>query len=329
MTEASILTTAKAQRAEALEAVAQKVADSAARLPQIEEGTPEQIRAFRKERGNPFAPAARKMRAVEDIMVPIGRGEVRVRHYIPKTIADEAAAANAPCCLFFHGGGYVLGDVDEYDTVTQHIAANSGCHVLSVDYELAPANKIKQIHRDGFDVYRWVLKNHASLDIDPERLAVAGDSAGGNLTVAVTQACKAHGIAAPKFQVLIYPSVDLGMGFASVNEFADGYFLTKAGMSWFRGHYLESPQQAADAGLAFLSHDLTDLPPALVITAGFDPLRDEGQAYVDRLEESGVEVEHVCYPDQIHAFISFAGGIKAGDDALQRIGAALKQALSS
>jgi acetyl esterase/lipase len=107
MTEESILTAAKAERAEALEAVAQKVADSAARLPQIEEGTPEQIRAFRKERGNPFAPAARKMRAVEDIMVPIGRGEVRVRHYIPETIADEAATGNAPCCLFFHGGGYV------------------------------------------------------------------------------------------------------------------------------------------------------------------------------------------------------------------------------
>jgi acetyl esterase len=325
MPEKSIPTASRAERTEVLEAMAQKVADSAARLPQIEEGSPEQIRAFRKERGNPFAPAAREMGAVADIMVPIERGEVKVRHYIP----DNAAVADAPCCLFFHGGGYVIGDIDEYDTVAQHIAANSGCHVLSVDYELAPANKIKQIHRDGFDVYRWVLENHASLGVDPERLAVAGDSAGGNLTVAVTLACKAKGIAAPKFQVLLYPSVDPNMGFASVDEFATGHLLTKAGMNWFRGHYLESPQQAADADLAFLCHDLTDLPPALVITAGFDPLRDEGQAYVDRLQESGVEVEHVCYPDQIHAFVSFAGGIKAGDDALQRIGAALRQALNS
>lgn len=328
MTEESIATTSRAERAAALDAMAQKVADSAARLPPIEEGTPEQIRALRKERGNPFAPAPREMRAIADIMVPIERGEVKVRHYIPHTIPNNAAAADAPCCLFFHGGGYVLGDVDEYDTVAQHIAANSGCHVLSVDYELAPANKIKQIHRDGFDVYRWVVENHASLGVDPERLAVAGDSAGGNLTVAVTLACKANGTAAPKFQVLIYPSVDPAMGFASVDEFAAGYFLTKAGMNWFRGHYLESAQQAAAADLAFLSHDLTDLPPALVITAGFDPLRDEGQAYADRLQESGVAVEHVCYPDQIHAFVSFAGGIKAGDDALRRIGAALKQALN-
>lgn len=324
MTAEPVPTTSRAERAESLEAIAQKVADSAARLPPIEEGSPEQIRAFRKERGNPFAPSAREMRAVEDILVPIGRGEVKVRHYIP----EGAAAADAPCCIFFHGGGYVIGDVDEYDTVTRHIAANSGCHVLSVDYELAPANKIKQIHRDGFDVYRWVLENHASLGVDPERLAVSGDSAGGNLTVAVTLACKANGIAAPKFQVLIYPSVDPGMGFPSIDEFATGYFLTKAGMNWFRGHYLESPQQAADADLAFLNHDLADLPPALVITAGFDPLRDEGQAYVDRLQQSGVEVEHVCYPDQIHAFISFAGGIKAGNDALLRIGAALKRALN-
>nr|AKJ87256.1 hypothetical protein [uncultured organism] len=324
MTEESILTTSRAERTEVLEAIAQKVADSAARLPPIEEGSPEQIRAFRKERGNPFAPDPREMRAVKDIMVPISRGEVRVRHYIPL----NAATSEAPCCIFFHGGGYVIGDVDEYDTVTQHIAANSGCHVLSVDYELAPANKIKQIHQDGFDVYRWALENHASLGIDPGRLAVAGDSAGGNLTVAVTLACKAHGVAVPKFQVLIYPSVDPSMGFPSVDEFAQGYFLTKAGMNWFRDHYLATPQQAADADLAFLSHDLTNLPPALVITAGFDPLRDEGQAYVDRLQESGVEVEHVCYPDQIHAFVSFAGGIKAGDDALRRIGAALSRVLS-
>ena len=321
--EVSIPVTGRAERTDQLEEMAQKVADSAARLPPIEEGTPEEIRAFRKERGNPFAPVARAMRAIEDFMVPISRGEVKVRHYIP----EDAAAADAPCCIYFHGGGFVLGDVDEYDTLTQHIAANSGCHVLSVDYELAPANKLKQIHQDGFDVYCWVLHHAAKLGIDPTRLAIAGDSAGGNLTVAVTLACKAQGIKLPKFQVLIYPSVDPSMSFASVDEFAEGYFLTKAGMNWFRGHYLESPEQAGDTDLAFLNHDLTGLPAALVITAGFDPLRDEGQAYVDRLLESGVKVEHVCYPDQIHAFVSFAGGIKAGDDALRRIGAALHREL--
>ena len=117
------------------------------------------------------------------------------------------------------------------------------------------------------------------------------------------------------------------MEFQSVEEFAEGHFLTKAGMSWFRGHYLESPGQALDPELRFLSQDLVGLAPAMVITAGFDPLRDEGQAYADKLEESGVRVEHICYTDQIHAFLSFAGGIRAGDDALRRIGNALRKEL--
>ena len=319
--ESVVLTTSRAERTEALEEMAQKVADSAARLPQIHEGTPEGVRALRKERGNPFAPMPREMASITDLQVPLGRGEVRVRHYIPQNAPSDAA----PCCLFFHGGGYVLGDVDEYDTVTQHIAANSGCHVFSVDYELAPDNKIKQIHRDGFEVYQWLLNQGESLGIDTTRLAVAGDSAGGNLSIAVTLLAKAEGVTQPAFQVLIYPSVDPGMRFPSIDEFASGYLLTKAGMNWFRGHYLESQEMEVPDELNFLTYDLGGLPPALVITAGFDPLRDEGQAFVDRLQEFEIAVEHVCYPDQIHAFVSFAGGIKAGDDALKRIGAALVQ----
>ena len=314
----------RAKSAARLEAIAQKVANSAARLPQIEEGTPEQIRAWRKERGNPFAPLPRVMRKTEDLVVPISRGSVKVRHYVP----ENAQQARAACCIYFHGGGYVLGDVDEYDTLTQHLAANSGCHVMSVDYELAPASKVKQIHQDALDVYCWLRDHGTQLEIDPSRIALVGDSAGGNLTAAVTLACKRENIPQPRFQVLIYPSVDTAMGFQSVEEFAEGYFLTKAGMNWFRSHYLETPDQALDHELRFLNHDLVGLAPALVITAGFDPLRDEGQAYADKLEESGVRVEHICYTDQIHAFLSFAGGIKAGDDALRLIGDALRRELA-
>ncbi|HBW82398.1 MAG TPA: alpha/beta hydrolase [Gammaproteobacteria bacterium] len=314
----------RAKSASALEEFAQKVADSAARLPQIEEGTPEQIRAWRKERGNPFAPLPKVMRKTEDLFFPLSRGRVKVRHYIPENAKHDRAA----CCIYFHGGGFVLGDVDEYDTLTQHLAANSGCHVMSVDYELAPASKIKQIHQDGLEVYQWVREHGTELGIDPHRVALAGDSAGGNLTVAVTLACKKANIPQPRFQVLIYPSVNPAVEFQSVKEFAEGYFLTKAGMDWFRSHYLESPDQALEYELSFLRQDLAGLAPALVITAGFDPLRDEGQAYADKLKESGVRVEHVCYTDQIHAFLSFAGGIKAGDDALRRIGAALQQELA-
>ena len=314
----------RAESASSLEEFAQKIADSAARLPQIEDGTPEQIRTWRKERGNPFAPSPRVMHKTQDLMVPLSRGQVKVRHYIP----ENAAMANAACCIYFHGGGFVLGDVDEYDTLTQHLAANSGCHVLSVDYELAPASKVKQIHQDGLEVYCWAREHGADLGIDPNRIALAGDSAGGNLTAAVTLACKREGVPQPRFQVLIYPSVDPAMKFHSVEEFAEGYFLTKAGMRWFREHYLESPDQALDSELRLLSQDLVDLAPAMVITAGFDPLRDEGQAYADKLKESDVRVEHICYTDQIHAFLSFAGGIRAGDDALRRIGTALRSELA-
>lgn len=311
-----------AAQAESLEAVAAKVADSAARLPQIEDGTPEQARAFRAERGNPFAPAPCELHSTRDLVIPISRGSVNARCYVP-----TPESVGGPCFVFYHGGGYVLSSVEDYDTVTQRIAKYSGCTVFSIDYELAPDNKVKSIHQDGFDAYRWIVENGEELGIDSTRVAIGGDSAGGNLTVAITMACKKHGFAMPKFQVLIYPSVDPTMSFPSIELFATNHFLTKGGMNWFRGHYLESAEQANDPDLQFLQQDLTGLAPALLITAGFDPLRDEGQAYFDRLQEFGVPVEHICYTDQIHAFISFAGGIAAGEDALRRIGEKLKQSL--
>ena len=305
--------------------MAAKVALSATRLPQIEDGTPEQARAFRAERGNPFAPDAVKLAEIEDLQIPLSRGSVKVRSYLPEGLEPN----NLPCLVFYHGGGYVLSDVDSYDTVTQRLALYGQCKVLSVDYELAPANKILSIYQDGFEVYRWVREHAEELNIDPQRIAIGGDSAGGNLTIAVTHACKLADYPQAAMQVLLYPSVDLTMGYPSIEEFAEGYFLTKKGMLWFRNHYLESPEQAGDSELAFLHKDLSGLPPAYVITAGFDPLRDEGQAYVDRLAEFAVPVKHECYEDMIHAFISFAGGIEAGEHALQRIGEELGSAFRS
>lgn len=304
--------------------MAEKVAVSASRLPQIEEGTPEQVRAMRAERGNPFAPQAVTLAKIEDFEIPLSRGSVRVRSYLPEGLQAD----NLPCLIFYHGGGYVLSTVEDYDTVAQRLALYGHCKVLSVDYELAPANKILSIYQDGFEVYQWVREHASELSIDPDRIALGGDSAGGNLTVAITHACKQKHFPQAAFQVLLYPSVDLTMGFPSIEEFATGYFLTKKGMIWFRSHYLESPDQAQDSGLAFLEKDLSGLPPAYVITAGFDPLRDEGQAYVDRLAEFGIPVKHDCYTDMIHAFISFAGGIEAGEHALQRTGEELRNALT-
>ena len=313
----------RAERSDELETMAAKVANSAARLPQIEDGTPEQARAFRAERGNPFAPPPVDLAAISDIEIPTSRGTVPARCYQP----EGYQADKDGCLVFFHGGGYVLSSVEDYDTVTQRIAAFSGCKVISIDYELAPDNKIKSIHRDGFEVYQWIRGNAVALDINAERIVVGGDSAGGNLTIAVTLACKRECYPMPQLQVLIYPSVDPTMSFPSVEEFASGYFLTKGVMSWFRSHYLEYPEQARDPDLQFLEQDLVGLPQAYVITAGFDPLRDEGQAYVDRLAAHGVSVHHDCYTDMIHAFISYAGGIEAGEHAIRRIGEVLNRTL--
>ena len=148
--------------AEKINEIAKKVADSSARLPQIEDGTPEQARAFREERGNPFAPKPCELDSIEDVLIPIRSGEVLIRIYKP--LGWEGGLR--PGFVFYHGGGFVLGDVNQYDTITQHIAAKSKCIVISVDYKLAPENKIKSIHRDGFDAYVWVWENAKRLGID-------------------------------------------------------------------------------------------------------------------------------------------------------------------
>ena len=226
----------------------------------------------------------------------------------------------APALLFFHGGGHVLGTLDGYDTFAQQLARLGNCVVLSVEYRLAPETKSTGIYQDGFDVYTWLLNSGEELGIDTGRIAIGGDSAGGNISIAVMLKCKQHKIAQPCYQVQIYPGIDYQMGYPSIEEFAEGYFLTKADKQWFRSQFLESEERASDPTVSSLLADLTGLPPGLVITAGFDPLRDEGEAFAKRLSDHGVEVEHVCYTDMIHAFVSFAGGIPAGMTALEKIG---------
>jgi len=315
----------RAERSEALHPMAQKVADAAARLKKLEDSTVEEARALREERGNPFAPSPCELANICDREISTRAGPLLVRLYKP--IGSDVALQ--PGLVFYHGGGFVLGNVEQYDTVAQQLAFHSGCVVVSVEYRLAPDRKINGIHEDGFDAYQWIYNNATELGIDQTRIAVGGDSAGGNLTVAVVLACKRNQFPMPSMQLLIYPSIDLAMSFPTVQEFADGYFLTRSGMNWFRSHYLESPEQAHEPQLAYLKNDLSGLAPAYVLTAGFDPLRDEGQAFADRLAEFDVAVEHVCYTDMIHGFVSFAGGIPAGMQALEQMSRVLKKELGS
>lgn len=315
------LISSKAQRADALHPMAAKVARASARQKPLCECTAEEARAMRETLGNPFAPAACEMESISDHWLPSTAGQLRVRRYQPKSLSSGLQ----PALLYFHGGGHVLGTLDGYDTVAQQLARLGNCIVLSVEYRLAPETKSAGIYQDGFDAYSWLLDSGAELAIDPSRIAIGGDSAGGNIAIAVMLQCKRQEIRQPCFQVQIYPGIDYQMGYPSIEEFAEGYFLTKADKQWFRSQFLESEERASDPMVSSLLADLAGLPAALVITAGFDPLRDEGEAFAKRLSEQGVEVEHLCYIDMIHAFVSFAGGIPAGMTALEKIGSELRR----
>lgn len=312
-----------AQRAIELDPMAGKVARGAAKLKPMSESTPEEARALRESIGNPFAPPAAEIAGTKDHIAKLPSGEIKIRQYIPK----QNAAASQPALVFYHGGGFVLSNVEQYDTLVQQLCQHSGCTVFSVDYTLAPTNKLKAIHRQGFEAYRWIREGAETLGIDPERIAMGGDSAGGNLTIAVVLECKRQLYPLPAFQLLMYPSADPSMSYPSINEFAEGYFLTKSNMHWFRDHYL-GDEESGDSALDFVKADLSGLPPAYVMTAGFDPLRDEGKAFAEQLAQQGVPVEHVCYTDMIHGFLSFAGGIEAGMECLEDMGRRTKQALA-
>ena len=314
-----------AKRADELHPMAAKVARASARQKPLCECTAEEARAMRESLGNPFAPPSCEMKSIKDHWLPSSGGELRVRRYHPKSLSADLQ----PALLFFHGGGHVLGTLNGYDTFAQQLARLGNCVVLSVEYRLAPETKSKGIYQDGFDVYSWLLKSGEELGVDSQRLAIGGDSAGGNISIAVMLQCKLHRVAQPYYQVQIYPGIDYQLGFPSIEEFAEGYFLTKADKQWFRSQFLESEDRASDPMVSSLLADLSGLPPALVITAGFDPLRDEGEAFAKRLSEYSVEVEHVCYTDMIHAFVSFAGGIPAGMTALEKIGEELQRVFSS
>jgi len=313
----------KATRAAEPHPAALKVARAAEKLTPLKDCTPAEARQMRTERGNPYAPAACDLAAIEPLQIDIGTAVLAATLYKPQSQSDGPQ----PVLLYFHGGGYVLGDIDGYDTLTQQLAALSGCHVIAVDYRRAPEVKSVTIFAEAFATLQWVHRHSATLGIDPQRIAIGGDSAGGNLTIAVALSCKEQGFPQPALQLLIYPATDYTMSYPSIEEFATGYLLTKDNMCWFREHFLEHPDRATDPLVSPLRADLEGLAPAFVLTAGFDPLRDEGYAFAQRLQEQGVPVEHVCYRDMIHAFISFAGGIPAGMTALTELGTVLRRAL--
>lgn len=239
---------------------------------------------------------------VENLTLPGPAGLIPARHYRPK-----AATGDLPLLVFYHGGGFVIGDLDTHDELCRLICRDGEVGVLSVDYRLAPEHKAPAAADDAYAAYRWASEHAADLRADPARIAVGGDSAGGNLSAVVCQRARNAGGPAPALQLLIYPAVDLCSDTRSKTLFAEGYFLTKRDMDWFMEQYLAGAavdSQDPDAS-PLLADDLSGLPPALVLVGGFDPLRDEGIAYAEAMRAAGVEVDLRVEATLVHAFANF------------------------
>ena len=267
---------------------------------------------------------AEPVASIQNLSIPGPNGEIPIRIYTPN------APAPRPAMVYFHGGGWVVCGLDTHDVVCTAIANRAGAVVVAVDYRLSPEHKFPVAVMDCYAATVWVFENAARLGIDAKRISVGGDSAGGNLgAVMCLRSRDEHGLAIA-LQVLIYPVTDLStFETPSYREFAEDHYLTKAEMEWFRGHYLARAEDGRNPHASpLLALDLHGLPAALVITAECDPLRDEGEAYAERLEQAGVTVTCSRYEGMIHPFFSLSGAIPRALDAIQEVADAVRSAES-
>jgi len=260
---------------------------------------------------------------VQALSVDGAAGPLAARLYAPEGEGPHGVL------LFLHGGGWVAGSLDSHDATCRALTNAAGCLVLSLDYRLAPEHKFPAAPQDGMAALRWLAAHAAELGGDARRLAIGGDSAGGNLAAAVALMARDQGGPSLRLQLLVYPVTDHACDTPSYRDFGTGHLLTAEGMDWHWKHYLPNAAAGADPLASPLrAGDLRGLPPALVITAGFDPLRDEGEAYAHRLREAGVPTELVRYDGMVHAFFSLGHVMDDGRAAVQRAGEALRRALA-
>jgi len=302
-----------------LDPQAQAILAQMAAAPPIHTLTPTQAREMMKAMfvSGPEEPVAH----VENRGIPGPQGDIPIRIYTP------TGQSPFPILVFFHGGGWVLGDLDTCDAFCRSLANQVGCVVVSVDYRLAPEHPFPAAPEDCYAATRWMADHAAELNGDASRIAVGGDSAGGNLAAIIPQMARDRGGPPLVFQLLIYPATDLRMNTPSITENGEGYGLTRQDIIWFLNHYVKSEEEKTNPlASPFLTSDLSGLPPALVITAEFDPLRDEGEAYAKRLKEAGGIVTISRYDGMIHGFVSMASFLDRGKQGLQECIAALRAA---
>ncbi|MFI5296964.1 MAG: alpha/beta hydrolase [Polyangiales bacterium] len=268
-----------------------------------------------------FGGAPIEVGSVTDRTVDGPGGPIRVRRYVP-----ESPARALPMMIFAHGGGFVLGDLETHDLVCRSLCRDAGVQLLAIDYRRAPEHQCPAAIDDAIAVFHWVVTNADALDVDRARIGFGGDSAGANISAVASQLLARAGGAAPGFQLLIYPPCDRVTARASLSLFADGFILTRADIDWFDLQYAggsgigpEDPRRSP-----IFADDLSGLPPAVIVTAGFDPIRDEGEAYAHALQAAGNEVTLRRFDGFVHGFVSMAAVSESAREALREIGERLR-----
>ncbi|MBZ6377497.1 esterase [Pacificimonas flava] len=281
--------------------------------PQMHEVEPEQARQMMLAMGSLTERPRGELAEVKDAAAPSGHG-----HDIPVRVYHaEAPAGPAPVLVYYHGGGWVIGDLDTHDGLCAEIARQLGMTVVSVDYRLAPEHKFPAAGEDCVAATRWVAGSPAEIGHKVTGLVVAGDSAGGNMAAVVAQELAGRLDIPFLAQWLIYPGVDTQAAGGSMDEFAEGYLLTREGMAWFSAHYLGREEDLTDVRASpILTEDLSSQPRALVFTCGLDPLRDQGRAYAGRLIEAGVRTVYREAPGQIHGCMNMRQAIPSAQEDL-------------
>src|SRR5262245_946872 len=308
-----------------LDPQAQRVIDAMAalNLKPVEESTPAEARESIRTRTAALGPF-QDVAAVVDHRVPVAGGEITVRAYSP------GGPGPHPALVYYHGGGWVIGDLYTHDGLCRSIANAARCAVLSVDYRLAPESKYPVAVEASDAALLWIVANAERLGIDRRRIAVGGDSAGGNLATVMALAARDRKGPRLALQVLIYPVTDHDLDTRSYRENATGYVLTREGMRWFWNHYLARETQGREPYASPLrASSLAGLPPALVITAEYDPLCDEGEAYAARLRDAGVPVTLTRYPGMFHGFVRLTNILDKARTALDEMAGSLQKAFAA
>jgi acetyl esterase len=288
--------------------------------------TPAEARADLREGVRPFEGAPIAMASVRETTIAGAAGPLRARMFVPKEAHESPDAG--PLVVYYHGGGWVAGDLDTHEQPCRLLAKSAGARVLSVDYRLAPEHRFPAAVEDALAAFRDAVAQAAELGIDPARIAVAGDSAGAHLAAVTARSCAADGGPAPAFQLLIYPATDCAHTAQSRLTFAEGFILTKANMDWYEEQFLGAEGDRSDPRVSpLLAEDLSGTAPALVVTAGFDPLRDEGEAYARRLAESGVRTLLRRHAGYVHGFIHALALGTGSREAVAEMGGVLRAAL--